>query len=81
MNLNAVHIPENLRHRFIHLGRRGDRGVAQAVIKYILWPHHLGLLQACLLYTSEQKIRRMTVDTQGETYPEPNKLPDPYGRS
>lgn len=29
----------------------------------------------------EQKIRRMTVDTQGETYPEPNKLPDPYGRS
>ena len=29
---------------------------------------------------TEQKIRRITVDTHGETYPEPNKLPDPYGR-
>ena len=28
----------------------------------------------------EQKIASITVDTQGETYPEPNKLPDPYGR-
>ena len=28
----------------------------------------------------EQKIRSITVDTQGETYPEPNKLPDPFGR-
>ena len=29
---------------------------------------------------AEQKIRSITVDTHGETYPEPNKLPDPYGR-
>ena len=29
---------------------------------------------------SEQKIASITVDTHGETYPEPNKLPDPYGR-
>ena len=28
----------------------------------------------------EQKIKSITVDTHGETYPEPNKLPDPYGR-
>ena len=28
----------------------------------------------------EQKIASISVDTQGETYPEPNKLPDPYGR-
>ena len=28
----------------------------------------------------EQKIASVTVDTHGETYPEPNKLPDPYGR-
>ncbi len=28
----------------------------------------------------EQKIKSITVDTQGETYPEPEKLPDPYGR-
>ena len=28
----------------------------------------------------DQKIASITVDTQGETYPEPNKLPDPYGR-
>ena len=28
----------------------------------------------------EQKISSITVDTHGETYPEPNKLPDPYGR-
>lgn len=28
----------------------------------------------------EQKITSITVDTHGETYPEPNKLPDPYGR-
>ena len=28
----------------------------------------------------EQKIASITVDTHGETYPEPNKLPDPYGR-
>ncbi len=27
-----------------------------------------------------QKIKSITVDTQGETYPEPEKLPDPYGR-
>ena len=30
---------------------------------------------------AEQKIASITVDTHGETYPEPNKLPDPYGRS
>ena len=29
---------------------------------------------------ADQKIRSITVDTHGETYPEPNKLPDPYGR-
>ena len=29
---------------------------------------------------TEQKIASITVDTYGETYPEPNKLPDPYGR-
>ncbi len=29
---------------------------------------------------TEQKIKRMTVDTFGESYPEPNKLGDPYGR-
>lgn len=29
---------------------------------------------------SEQKIKSITVDTQGETYPEPEKLKDPYGR-
>ncbi len=28
----------------------------------------------------EQKIASITVDTKGEVYPEPNKLPDPYGR-
>ena len=28
----------------------------------------------------EQKIATITIDTHGETYPEPNKLPDPYGR-
>ena len=28
----------------------------------------------------EQKIASITVDTHGETYPEPNKLPDPSGR-
>ena len=28
----------------------------------------------------EQKIKSITVDTQGQTYPEPNKLPDPFGR-
>ena len=28
----------------------------------------------------EQKIASITVDTHGETYPEPNKVPDPYGR-
>ena len=28
----------------------------------------------------DQKIASITVDTLGETYPEPNKLPDPYGR-
>ena len=28
----------------------------------------------------EQKIASITVDTHGEAYPEPNKLPDPYGR-
>ena len=28
----------------------------------------------------EQKILSITVDTKGETYPEPKKLPDPYGR-
>ena len=28
----------------------------------------------------EQKIASITVDTHGETYPEPIKLPDPYGR-
>ena len=28
----------------------------------------------------EQKIASITVDTHGETFPEPNKLPDPYGR-
>ena len=29
---------------------------------------------------AEQKIASITVDTRGEEYPEPNKLPDPYGR-
>ena len=29
---------------------------------------------------TEQKIASITVDTQGETYPAPNKLSDPYGR-
>ena len=29
---------------------------------------------------TEQKIASITVDTHSETYPEPNKLPDPYGR-
>ena len=29
---------------------------------------------------AEQKIASITVDTHGEEYPEPNKLPDPYGR-
>ena len=29
---------------------------------------------------AEQKIASITVDTHGEKYPEPNKLPDPYGR-
>ena len=29
---------------------------------------------------AEQKIVSITVDTKGETYPEPKKLPDPYGR-
>ena len=28
----------------------------------------------------EQKIASITVDTHGETYPEPKKLNDPYGR-
>ena len=28
----------------------------------------------------DQKIASITVDTHGETYPEPIKLPDPYGR-
>ena len=28
----------------------------------------------------QQKIASITVDTHGETYPAPNKLPDPYGR-
>ncbi len=28
----------------------------------------------------EQKIASISVDTHGEVYPEPNKLPDPYGR-
>ena len=28
----------------------------------------------------DQKIASITVDTHGESYPEPNKLPDPYGR-
>ncbi len=28
----------------------------------------------------DQKIASITVDTQGQTYPAPNKLPDPYGR-
>ena len=29
---------------------------------------------------TEQKIASITVDTHGETYPEPKKLSDPYGR-
>ncbi len=29
---------------------------------------------------AEQTISSITVDTHGEIYPEPNKLPDPYGR-
>ena len=29
---------------------------------------------------TEQKIISITVDTHGEEYPEPKKLPDPYGR-
>ena len=27
-----------------------------------------------------QEIASITVDTHGEVYPEPKKLPDPYGR-
>ena len=30
--------------------------------------------------TQERKIKKMTVDTFGVEYPEPNKLKDPYGR-
>ena len=29
---------------------------------------------------TEQKIASITVDCKGESYPEPKKLPDPYGR-
>ena len=29
---------------------------------------------------AEQKIASITVDTHGEVFPEPKKLPDPYGR-
>ena len=29
---------------------------------------------------TEQKIASITVDTHGEVFPEPKKLPDPYGR-
>ena len=29
---------------------------------------------------TEQKIKTVTVDTFGVEYPEPNKLPDPFGR-
>ncbi len=29
---------------------------------------------------TEQKITSITVDTHGEVFPEPKKLPDPYGR-
>ena len=29
---------------------------------------------------TEQKIASITVDTHGENFPEPKKLPDPYGR-
>lgn len=29
---------------------------------------------------TEQKIKSITVDTKGQSYPEPEKLPDPYGR-
>ena len=28
----------------------------------------------------KQKIASIVVDTHGESYPEPTKLPDPYGR-
>ena len=28
----------------------------------------------------EQVIKSIRVDTKGETYPEPKKLPDPFGR-
>ena len=31
--------------------------------------------------TIEQKMKSVRVDTKGETYPEPKKLKDPYGRS
>ena len=31
-------------------------------------------------HVTEQKIASITVDTKGQSYPEPNKLPDPYGR-
>ena len=31
-------------------------------------------------HVAEQKIASITVDTHGEPYPAPNKLPDPYGR-
>ena len=30
--------------------------------------------------TTEVKMKSVTVDTQGVDYPEPNKLPDPFGR-
>ena len=29
---------------------------------------------------TEQKMKKVTVETFGEVYPEPNKLPDPFGR-
>ena len=29
---------------------------------------------------TEQKMKSVRVDTKGETYPEPKKLKDPYGR-
>jgi peptidyl-prolyl cis-trans isomerase B (cyclophilin B) len=29
---------------------------------------------------TEMKMKSVTVETFGETYPEPNKLPDPFGR-
>lgn len=61
MDPDAVHIPEDLHHSLIHLGGRGNGGIAQAVVKHVLRPHHLGLLQAILKQVPDHR----TVGAQG----------------